>query len=60
VPCRDAHALAERLLDLLRAPAALRAELIAHGSRVLKERHNQQSVLDAYVAMYDEISRRAR
>ena len=60
VPCRDPHALAERLLDLLRAPAALRAELIAHGSRVLKERHNQHLVLDAYLAMYDELSHRAR
>lgn len=54
VPPRDAIALADALETLLRDPAR-RAQLGAQGRRLAEQRYSIESVVDAHLAIYEEL-----
>ena len=58
VPAGDARALAERLAQLL-SDAALRAELGKRGVEAVRSRFDVRRQVDAYLAWYEELGRRA-
>jgi glycosyltransferase involved in cell wall biosynthesis len=57
VPCRDPGALAKRLLEVLQAGVSTWQSVGAEGMQRLAANHSQETVVSAYLAMYEELQR---
>jgi glycosyltransferase involved in cell wall biosynthesis len=58
VPCKDPEALSERLLSLLKVGPAEWRRIAEEGRETLMANHSQEAVVNAYLAMYEDLQKR--
>jgi glycosyltransferase involved in cell wall biosynthesis len=58
VPCKDPQALSERLLELLKAGFPQWERIAEKGKETLIANHSQEAVVNAYLAMYDDLQQK--
>lgn len=59
VPCKDPRALSERLLELLKAELPEWQRIAEKGKEALIANHSQEAVVNAYLAMYDDLQKKS-